>query len=52
MPVAPEGRRGRRIWNRAWPKLLAIAIVLAFWQFLIWIEWKPSFALASPADTF
>ena len=44
--------RGRRIWRAAWPKLLAIAIFLGFWQFLIWIEWKPSFAFASPADTF
>jgi NitT/TauT family transport system permease protein len=52
VPVAPKVSRGRRIWAAAWPKLLAIAIVLGFWQFLIWIEWKPSFAFASPADTF
>jgi NitT/TauT family transport system permease protein len=50
--VAPRVSRGRRIWKSAWPKLLAIAIVLAFWQFLIWIEWKPSFAFASPEETF
>ena len=52
VPVAPRVTRGRRIWRAAWPKLLAIAIFLGFWQFLIWIEWKPSFAFASPADTF
>jgi NitT/TauT family transport system permease protein len=52
VPVAPRVSRGRRIWRAAWPKLLAIAIFLGFWQFLIWIEWKPSFAFASPADTF
>jgi len=52
VPIAPRVSRGARIWKAAWPKLLAIAIVLAFWQFLIWIEWKPSFAFASPADTF
>jgi NitT/TauT family transport system permease protein len=52
IPVAPKVSRGRRIWAAAWPKLLAIAIVLGVWQFLIWIEWKPSFAFASPADTF
>ncbi len=52
VPVAPRVTRGRRIWRAVWPKLLAIAIFLGFWQFLIWIEWKPSFAFASPADTF
>ena len=44
--------RGRRVWASAWPKLLAIAIFLGFWQFLIWIEWKKPYQLASPADTF
>ncbi|MDQ1430017.1 MAG: sulfonate transport system permease protein [Actinomycetota bacterium] len=52
VPVAPRAAVGRRIWRAAWPKLLAIAIFLGFWQFLIWIEWKPSFAFASPSDTF
>src|SRR6476469_7353266 len=52
VPIAAKVSLGRRIWKAAWPKLLAIAIVLAVWQFLIWIEWKPSFAFASPADTF
>ncbi len=52
VPIAPKLSLGRRVWKAAWPKLLAIAIVLTFWQFLIWIEWKPSFAFASPEDTF
>jgi NitT/TauT family transport system permease protein len=52
VPLAPRVPRSRKIWRAAWPKLLAIAIFLAFWQFLIWIEWKPEFAFASPADTF
>jgi len=52
VPLAPRVSRGRRLWKSAWPKLLAIAIFLGFWQFLIWIEWRPPFALASPADTF
>ena len=26
--------------------------MLGVWQFLIWIEWKEPFQLASPADTF
>lgn len=52
VPAAPRVSRGVRVWKAVWPKLLAIAIVLAFWQFLIWIEWKPSFAFASPEETF
>jgi len=50
--VAPRVSRGRRIWKAAWPKLLAIAIVLVVWQFLIWIEWKKPYQFASPEDTF
>ena len=52
VPVAPRISRGRRIWRSAWPKLLALAIFLGVWQFLIWIEWKQPYQLASPADTF
>jgi NitT/TauT family transport system permease protein len=52
VPTAPKVSRGRKLWKATWPKLLAIAIFLGVWQFLIWIEWKPSFQLASPADTF
>jgi NitT/TauT family transport system permease protein len=50
--VAPRASRGRRLWRAAWPKLLAIAIVLGVWQFLVWIKWREPFQLASPADTF
>ena len=50
--AAPKASRGRRIWRAAWPKLLAIAIVLGIWEFLILIHWKPSYQLASPRDTF
>jgi NitT/TauT family transport system permease protein len=52
VPLAPRVSRGRRMWKAAWPKLLAVAIFLGIWQFLIWIEWKPDYQLASPADTF
>ena len=52
IPLAPKMSRGRKIWRAAWPKLLAIAIVLAFWQFLIWREWRPESAFASPESTF
>jgi NitT/TauT family transport system permease protein len=52
VPQAARASRGRRIWKAGWPKVLAVGIFLLVWQTLIWIEWKPSFQLASPADTF
>jgi NitT/TauT family transport system permease protein len=48
VPVAPRVSRARRVWQSAWPKLLAIAIAWAIWQFLYWTEWKPHYALPSP----
>ncbi|MFN8026030.1 MAG: ABC transporter permease [Acidimicrobiia bacterium] len=51
-PLAPKVSRGRKIWKGTWPKVLAIAIFLLFWQCLIWIQWKPEYALASPEKTF
>jgi len=44
--------RARNLWLWTWPKLLAIAIVIGFWQFLVWIEWKPLFVLPAPATVF
>lgn len=51
-PLAPKVATGRRIWRATWPKLIAVALFLGFWQFLIWIQWKPEYALASPEKTF
>jgi NitT/TauT family transport system permease protein len=48
VPVARRESRACRFWRAAWPKLLAIAIVYALWQFLYWTEWKPHYALPSP----
>jgi len=39
-----------RIWSALWPKLFAVGLVLAVWQFVVWREWKPRFVLPSPAD--
>ena len=43
---------GARVWAWAWPKLLAIAIVLSLWQALVWSGWRPEYVLPSPATTF
>lgn len=52
--VNPQPRRrsalrvASRIWTWTWPKVLAIAIVLAIWQFLYAIDWKPPYIFPSP----
>jgi NitT/TauT family transport system permease protein len=47
--VLPSGRsRAARIWGAAWPKLLAIAIVLIVWQLVVWSGWKPEYVLPGP----
>jgi NitT/TauT family transport system permease protein len=42
------GRLGARAWAAAWPKVLAIAIVVAVWQLVYVSEWKPPWALPDP----
>jgi sulfonate transport system permease protein len=43
LPKAP------RVWVNTWPKLAAIALVLAAWQALVWSGWKPDYVLPGPA---
>jgi len=43
---------GVRIWRSAWPKLLAVAIVLLAWQVVVWSQWKPEYVLPGPATVF
>lgn len=55
-PAAEEARGmaarsfGRKAWEFAWPKLLAIGLVLAVWQLAYLMEWKPHFLLPSPLE--
>ncbi|GID25401.1 ABC transporter permease [Paractinoplanes brasiliensis] len=51
-PQRQKGNLGKRIWSSAWPKFLAIAIVLLVWQITVWSEWKPIYVLPSPATVF
>jgi NitT/TauT family transport system permease protein len=41
----------RRVWATTWPKLLAIAIVIAIWQIVAASNWKPDYALPGPGPT-
>lgn len=40
-----------KAWGWAWPKLLAILIVLAVWQLVVMSGWRPEYVLPSPATT-
>jgi NitT/TauT family transport system permease protein len=51
-PPTSAGGRGRRIWAAAWPKLLAIAIVLLIWEIVALSGWKPSYILPGPGPVF
>jgi NitT/TauT family transport system permease protein len=49
----PSGHSWRsRLWAATWPKVLAIVIVLAFWQIVVWTGWKPETTLPPPKDAF
>ena len=47
--VLPPGpSRAARVWAAAWPKLLAVALVLIVWQLVVWSGWKPEYVLPGP----
>lgn len=48
------GRSGRRslaarTWAATWPKVAALALVIAFWQIVYWSGWRDPWILPSPA---
>jgi NitT/TauT family transport system permease protein len=45
-------RGGARFWRSAWPKLLAVALVLAAWQAVVLAELKPAYVLPGPGEVF
>lgn len=50
--AGPSEHPLRRIWRATWPKMAAVALALAAWQLVVWLEWKPKFALAPPSEAF
>jgi NitT/TauT family transport system permease protein len=50
LPTGPS--RVARFWAAAWPKLLAIALVLVVWQLIVWSGWKPEYVLPGPRTVF
>jgi NitT/TauT family transport system permease protein len=49
--AAGPGRIGRRAWAAVWPKLLAIALVLAVWELVTLSGWK-RLVLKGPGPVF
>lgn len=52
MTLPPAKSRASRLWGATWPKFMAIAIVLAFWQILVWSGWKDETILPGPVPVF
>jgi sulfonate transport system permease protein len=45
-------KRAARIWSATWPKLIALALVVAVWQVVVWSGWKPVYVLPGPRAAF
>jgi NitT/TauT family transport system permease protein len=41
--------RGSALWSAAWPKLLAVGLILLAWQVVVWSHLRPEYALPAPA---
>ena len=48
----PRRRIPVRVWGSIWPKLLALAIVVAIWELVYLSGWKNPAVLPSPATAF
>jgi NitT/TauT family transport system permease protein len=50
LEIAPPPRPPRllRWWGALWPKLAAVAIVVAVWQLVVWSGWRPDYLLPGP----
>ncbi len=53
-PLTERGARvevgaGARLWRRVWPPLMAVVIVLALWQVVVTVGWRPIYVLPAPA---
>jgi NitT/TauT family transport system permease protein len=50
-PAADLGRIARRAWAAAWPKLLAVALVIGIWELVTRTGWK-HYVLKGPGPVF
>ena len=53
LEIAPQrSDLGRRFWRAAWPKLLAIALVILIWELVAVSGWKEDYVLPGPGTVF
>jgi NitT/TauT family transport system permease protein len=52
LPLGPSRVALERAWSAAWPKVIAIALVIAVWQAVAWSGWKPDYVLPGPWPVF
>lgn len=48
IPMVDRVTVRRRVWSAVWPKLAAVAIVLAAWQVLVWSGWRDTWVIPPP----
>ena len=51
-PARSSGLPLQRLWAGLWPKLAAVALILAVWQVVVWSGWKPDYVLPGPLPVF
>jgi len=51
-PLRPQRMRFLRVWSWLWPKLAAVALVVAVWQAVVWSGWRPDYDLPGPGPVF
>lgn len=52
LPIRPRIGSAKRVWEGAWPKIAAAAILLGLWQLVVLTGFKPSYLLPGPVTVF
>ncbi|HEX5615004.1 MAG TPA: ABC transporter permease [Acidimicrobiia bacterium] len=52
LAAPPRRRSAARLWSATWPKVLAVAFVVATWQVLWWLEIRPRPVFPSPGEVW
>jgi NitT/TauT family transport system permease protein len=50
IPIEAHPSPATRAWRATWPVVTAVAGFLLLWQIAVWLEIRPSYALAGPLD--
>lgn len=50
--TAAKGQRTARLWQAAWPRLLALGLFIGVWQIVVWTKWRPDYVLPGPGPVF